>query len=149
MLQLKERGLSNRAIAVKLGFSEKAVRKRIRRLGWKPQPAICPPLAIMTDDATQPMTAPSDTTGASAMAAAVIANDITTDEPLPVSFDRDPLDRSLDRLLAAMGKLEDAAPLFAHALQSRIELLLFGSQSKQKLISRLLQLPLKNSAAHY
>jgi transposase len=112
-LHLKERGLSNRAIAVKLGFSEKAVRKRLRRLGWKPQSAICLPFETMTDDATQPMTAPSDTTGASAMATAAIADDKTRDEPLPVSFDRNPLDRSLDRLLAAMGKLEDAAPLFA------------------------------------
>jgi len=113
ILHLKERGLSNRAIAVKLGFSEKAVQKRLRRLGWKPQPAICLPFETMTDDATQPMTALSDTTGASAMAAAAIADDKTTEEPLPVSFDRNPLDRSLDRLLAAMGKLEDAAPLFA------------------------------------
>jgi DNA-binding CsgD family transcriptional regulator len=31
ILQLKERGLSNRTIAVKLGFSEKAIRKRLRR----------------------------------------------------------------------------------------------------------------------
>ena len=113
ILHLKERGLSNRAIAVKLGFSEKAVRKRLRRLGWKPQPAICLPLEAMTDDAGQPMAAASETTGSSAMAAAVIGDDKTTDEPLPVSFDRNPLDRSLDRLLAAMGKLEDAAPLFA------------------------------------
>lgn len=113
ILHLKERGLSNRAIAVKLGFSEKAVRKRLRRLGWKPQPAICVPFETMTDDATQPMTAPSDTTVAAATAAATIGDDKTTDSPLPVSFDRNPLDRSLDRLLAAMGKLEDAAPLFA------------------------------------
>jgi Transposase protein/Helix-turn-helix domain len=114
ILHLKERGLSNRAIAVKLGFSEKAVRKRLRRLDWKPQPAICLPFETKADDdATQPMTAPSDTIGASTMAAPAITDDKTTDEPLPVSFDRNPLDRSLDRLLAAMGKLEDAAPLFA------------------------------------
>ena len=31
------------------------------------------------------------------------------------SWDVDPLDRSKDRLLAAMGLLEDAVPLFAHA----------------------------------
>ena len=34
-------------------------------------------------------------------------------EPAPKSFDLDPLDRSMDRLLASMGALEDAAPLFA------------------------------------
>jgi hypothetical protein len=34
-------------------------------------------------------------------------------EPATKSFDLDPLDRSMDRLLASMGALEDAAPLFA------------------------------------
>ncbi len=111
ILHLKERGLSNRAIAVKLGFSEKAIRKRLRRLGWKPQTAICPPFERMTDDAIGPITAPSD--AAPAMAGVIADNDESANEPLPVSFDRNPLDRSLDRLLAAMGKLEDAAPLFA------------------------------------
>ena len=67
----------------------------------------------MTTDAIQPMTAPSVPNGAPCIAASAIADDGTTDEPLPISFDRNPLDRSLDRLLAAMGKLDDAAPLFA------------------------------------
>ena len=114
ILQLKERGLSNRTIAVKLGFSEKAIRKRLRRLGWNPQPAICPSFETMTDDVIQPTKASlSGCIGASAVVAAVISDSETTDEPIPVSFDRNPLDRSLDRLLAAMGKLDDAAPLFA------------------------------------
>ena len=34
-------------------------------------------------------------------------------EVVPRTLDRDPLNRSMDRLLAAMGLLEDAAPLFA------------------------------------
>jgi len=34
-------------------------------------------------------------------------------EPLPVTMDTDPTNRSVDRALAAMGLLEDAAPLFA------------------------------------
>ena len=113
ILRLKERGLSNRAIAVQLGFSEKAIRKRLRRLGWKPQPVICLPFEEKTDDAILPTPAPSGPIGAPAKATAAIPDDATADEPLPVSFDRDPLNRSLDRLLAAMGKLEDAAPLFA------------------------------------
>jgi len=33
-------------------------------------------------------------------------------EPVPFSLDRDPADRSGDRLLARLGLLEDAAPLF-------------------------------------
>jgi transposase len=35
LLQLKARGLSNRVIAQRQGVSEKAIRKRLRRLGWR------------------------------------------------------------------------------------------------------------------
>jgi hypothetical protein len=34
------------------------------------------------------------------------------DEPVPISLDRDPSDRSFDRQLAHLGLLDDAAPLF-------------------------------------
>ncbi len=34
------------------------------------------------------------------------------DEPIPVSFDTDPSDRRIDRVLAYLGLLDDAAPLF-------------------------------------
>ena len=34
MARLKAEGLSNRAIAHRLGVDEKSVRKRLRRLGW-------------------------------------------------------------------------------------------------------------------
>src|SRR5256712_7737140 len=37
ILHLKTRGSSNRAIAGKLGLSETAIRKRLRRLGWQPR----------------------------------------------------------------------------------------------------------------
>src|SRR3989441_12808721 len=37
ILHLKTKGSSNRAIAGKLGLSEKAIRKRLRRLGWQAQ----------------------------------------------------------------------------------------------------------------
>jgi transposase len=37
--RLKDEGHSNRVIAHRLGISEKAVRKRLRRLGWKPAAA--------------------------------------------------------------------------------------------------------------
>jgi prepilin-type processing-associated H-X9-DG protein len=113
ILHLKERGLSNRTIAVKLGFSEKAIRKRLRRLGWKPPSVTCPSFETMTEDVHQPTNALSGGTGASAVATPVMVDKDAADEPLPVSFDRNPLNRSLDRLLAAMGKLDDAAPLFA------------------------------------
>ena len=38
ILHLKAKGASNRTIAGKLGLSEKAIRKRLRRLGWRPNP---------------------------------------------------------------------------------------------------------------
>jgi DNA-binding CsgD family transcriptional regulator len=38
ILRLKARGMSNRWIAGRLGLSEKAIRKNLRRLGWKPCP---------------------------------------------------------------------------------------------------------------
>ena len=38
------------------------------------------------------------------------------DEQLPRSLDADPLNRTFDRLLAALGLLDDAPPLFAPAL---------------------------------
>jgi hypothetical protein len=113
ILQLKERGLSNRTIAVKLGFSEKAIRKRLRRLGWKPPSVTCPSFETMTEDVPQPINTLSEGIGASAVATPVMVANGAADELLPVSFDRNPLNRSLDRLLAAMGKLDDAAPLFA------------------------------------
>lgn len=34
------------------------------------------------------------------------------DEPIPLSFDTDPSDRRVDRVLAYLGLLDDAAPLF-------------------------------------
>ena len=40
------------------------------------------------------------------------ASSTTVDEALTVSFDGDPADRSFDRLLARLGLLDDAAPLF-------------------------------------
>ena len=114
ILRLKEHGLSARAIAVRLGFSEKAIRKRLRRLEWKPQPQALLPFAGKADDAVPPakMASLARTTESTAATVAMV-DPVAAGEPLPLSFDRDPLDRSLDRLLAAMGKLEDAVPLFA------------------------------------
>ena len=113
ILRMKERGFSNRGIAQRLGLAENSVRKRLRRLGWKPQPEACLPFAGQTDDAAAPVTvALSDAVVESSGAPAVISEKVAAREEFSVSFDVNPLNRSLDRLLAAMGKLEDAAPLF-------------------------------------
>ena len=123
ILHLKTKGAGNRVIAGQLGLSESAIRKRLRRLGWEPQ----------TEPAASCSLFEQDTTGDGSPTAEISGNtiNILTDaaatadeqrvgtyegmEPAPVSRDPNPLDRSMDRLLAAMGLIEDAAPVFAPA----------------------------------
>ena len=45
------------------------------------------------------------------------AGEAAAEEPLPLSLDTDPADRRLDRLLAYLGLLDDAAPLFRSGLR--------------------------------
>lgn len=114
ILRMKERGFSNRGIARHLGLAENSVRKRLRRLGWEPQPDACLPFSEKTD---QP--ARLDIVGSSQavidlpVSAAATSESAATNERSQASFAVNPLDRSLDRLLAAMGRLEDATPMFA------------------------------------
>ena len=119
ILRLKDNGFSNRAIAGKLGVTEKMVRKRLRFLGWK-APTV-PSLGFVEStekqqniqdfNSVEPSTTnlansgrntnPSDKVGS-----AELDLDIG-------SLDPNPLDRSMDRLLATMGVIEDAVPIFA------------------------------------
>jgi len=64
ILHLKTKGASNRAIAGKLGLSEKAIRKRLRRLGWQPQ----------TEPAAAGLLFEQDTTGDASPTAEVSEN---------------------------------------------------------------------------
>lgn len=122
ILHLKTKGTSNRAIAGKLGLSEKAIRKRLRRLGWQPQREPAAAGLFFEEDTTGDVSAPAvseNTTdapkGAAAAAAEQRGEPYAGIEPASVSRDPNPLDRSMDRLLAAMGLIEDAAPVFAPA----------------------------------
>jgi transposase len=112
ILRLKERGISNRGIAQRLGLAENSVRKRLRQLGWRPQPDASLPFPDTPDGEAVPVTTDA---AASPGITAAAACDTKPADPLPASLDTNPLDRSLDRLLAAMGKLDDAAPLFARS----------------------------------
>lgn len=106
--RLKRAGHANREIARRLGISETAVRKRLRRAGWvEPTPeqkrlplegalALPPPPVV-------PAAEPGCEPNLSAFCA---------EQEEAISFDRDPSDRRLDRLMAYLGLLEDAAPLF-------------------------------------
>ncbi len=68
ILHLKTKGASNRAIAGKLGLSEKAIRKRLRRLGWQPQ----------TEPAASGVLFEQDTTGDASPTSKVSENTIDT-----------------------------------------------------------------------
>jgi len=112
---LKSQGLSNRAIAHRLGVSEKAIRKLVgpststesTQLGF----------AGMPSGAAAPS---AETTRAVAVGAPPSAKEDTCDpigatadeEPMSMSLDHDASDRSFDRQLAYLGLLDDAAPLF-------------------------------------
>ena len=120
--RLKAEGKSNRAIAVRLGVSEKAVRKLLKRLGWRPpQPEqMALPLAPAGADPnlsafSQP---PLDVAPATPPAPAdpnLSASSPAADELPPLTFDTNPADRSFDRLMAYLGLLSDAAPMFQSA----------------------------------
>ena len=116
ILRLKAKGMSNRWIAGRLGLSEKTVRKSLRRLGWKSDPE--PDLPFLPKADSQAKQAPVS-------ASTLIETPPSVAEQPPdkmpqwqtgsmaKSFDTNPLDRSMDRLLAAIGLLDDALPVFA------------------------------------
>lgn len=126
--RLKAEGKSNREIARRLGVSEKAVRKLLRRLGWRSESQ---QLDLLANDA-DPKLSGVDTTELREHVeyTEYAAEDtgrpkpkdadpklsgtcVETHEIVPaVSFDTDPSNRQVDRVLAALGLLEDAAPVF-------------------------------------
>jgi transposase len=108
--RLKGAGHSNREIARRVGVSEVAVRKLLRRLGWKEPRVPEPELALApAEDANPKLSAFS--TSASTSASEDVPG-VQSSAPAFAGWDRDPTDRSGDRLLARLGLLEDAPPLF-------------------------------------
>jgi transposase len=122
---LKQQGLSNRAVAQRLGVTEKAIRKLVGPS--KPAKAEQLPLAETTGtDTTEPLIPPVDQDNPAELETALpakrqgdpISPEATREEKAPpVNFDDDAADRSLDRMLAYLGKLRDAAPLFRDGSQ--------------------------------
>lgn len=94
--QLKAAGHSNREIARRIGVSETAVRKLLGRLGWR-EPSVEPGLLPLP-----PVPRANPNLSAFSVPTARAS-----------SADTNPADRRQDRLLACLGLLEDAAPLFA------------------------------------
>jgi transposase len=123
--RLKSQGMSNRVIAHRLGVSEMAIRKLVGPSKPESEQLALPAIPTTAEKpaATDAPSATSagedgDRTTASAekntadhapVTAPEAAND---DEPVPMSLDRDASDRTLDRQLAYLGLLDDAAPLF-------------------------------------
>jgi transposase len=121
---LKSQGLSNRAIAHRLGVSETAIRKLV----GASRPAAIAQLTFagITSAAAGKPPAPgvpsAKLTGDDPDRAAPSADDRADDgdpiatpddgEPVPMSLDRNASDRTFDRQLAYLGLLDDAAPLF-------------------------------------
>jgi transposase len=117
---LKSQGMSNRAIAYRLGVSEKAIRKLVGHS--KPVESAQLALAGIAT-ATERPPAFAKSPGDDADRATPSAEDRAGDrdlvsapaddgEAVPMSLDHDASDRSFDRQLAYLGLLDDAAPLF-------------------------------------
>ena len=112
--RLKAEGHSNRRIAQRIGVSETAIRKLLRRMGWKekkPEQALLPlaDVPAMKPELPSATGSPSPSGDANSNLSALHS---TSGEPLPVTMDTDPANRVFDRLMACLGLLDDAAPLF-------------------------------------
>ena len=118
ILRLKAQGISNRGIAGRLGLSEMMIRKILRRLGWQPAPEAALPLLPQADAPAKPVTISDSSADQISLPAPPPPPPQRQEpgvKPAAQSFDRNPLDRSMDRLWAALGLLDDALPLFATA----------------------------------
>ena len=119
--QLKAQGHAHNEIARRLGVTVRAVRKILRRLGWQPTPAVQSELPLQAPEtATPSRSTASPVRAATPPPRSVAGQDPNlsafskvTSAPAPHSSrDTDPTDRSLDRLMARLGLLDDAPPLF-------------------------------------
>ena len=122
---LKSQGMSNRAIAHRLGVNEKAIRKLVgpSKLAESAQLAFAGMTTAATGAPPAAGVSSANSSDDAADGAAPLAKDRAGDddpigaaaddaEPVPMSLDRDASDRSFDRQLAHLGLLDDAAPLF-------------------------------------
>jgi transposase len=118
--RLKARDLSNYEIARQVGVSEKTVRNVLRRIGWVESVAeqlnfedgmsgaemkvsVAPAQVVENTGSSLAPAADQDVSGAGPRL------------PLPLTLDSDPRDRFTDRVMAVLGLLDDAAPLFSNA----------------------------------
>jgi prepilin-type processing-associated H-X9-DG protein len=118
--RLKAEGHGQREIARRIGVSENAVRKLLRRLGWKAASPAQTELGFCAQESAHPKLSAS---GVAAVASPSLPSarsahpklSALSSEGSIASQDTNPTDRSADRLLARLGLLEDAPPLFGCA----------------------------------
>jgi transposase len=118
---LKQQGLSNRAVAQRLGVTEKAIRKLV----GPSRSANGEQLALAISSNIEPFISPVVADGNAKSANPNPANDhgnqwsqATDDvESVLSNINGDAADRSVDRMLAYLGKLSDAAPVFRDGSQ--------------------------------
>jgi transposase len=132
VLRWFEAGVSNREMARRLAVSEATIRRALRQAGLyrRRTPAAQLPFASSAATPETPLAEPVPAAVARASAEAPASPPQSAD-PAPnastsgFTIDRDPADRSGDRLLARQGLLDDALPLFAdHAELPRAGVLL-------------------------
>ena len=126
--QLKNEGLSNRAIAQRLGVNEKAIRKLVgpSKAVQAEQLSLAPITSAAASEPPQSAVSsaksPDEDTNHQGPSladdqASEVDNAGAEDEPVAMSLDRDAADRSFDRQLAYVGLLDDAAPMFRDGSQ--------------------------------
>jgi transposase len=119
IVALKKTGLSNVAVASRLGLKEDAVRKALKRMGWS-QPKAAQELTLPLEQGAFSI-ALSQQSGSDEMVCEGEDPDVSSlltpaggseSEEVIGSYDIDPSNRAIDRAFARLGLLEDAAPLF-------------------------------------
>lgn len=145
LLELKRQGASHRDAARRLGVSPSGVASALRRLGWtEPQHQRGTPAQETVSGSGRATSAVSDGERG-AVPVPAVATDLAraeyraakeigpVTESLPVkvtepsqaaSTDLDPTNRSGDRLMARLGLLDDAAPMFSPGVVPRAGVLL-------------------------
>jgi transposase len=127
--RLRAEGMSNREIARRMGVTEKAIRKQVGPSEQCTQQQ-CLPLDTENTSATaSPLSTaePMESAPSSPMGQALpwvspeqkapppaSPDQVVSAEPVAMSLDSDPANRVWDRLLACVGLLDDAAPVFSN-----------------------------------
>ena len=116
---LKAEGCSHYEIARQLGITTPAVRKTLRRLGWQITPPAQAQLPLAGVEAAPLSSSPvqpiSSLTAPASGGNPNLSAFCSSAEAVLSSQDANPANRSADRLLARLGLLEDAPPLFGSA----------------------------------